>query len=488
MPQPLSRRTLLRGAAGAVMGLPHLDAMGPFAARALGATGANAANKLPVRMAVLYMANGVNTEAWAPRTAGPLTELSPTLAPLAQHKDDLLVLSELWNAGSVGGDGHYVKTAGLLTGTTITKTTGRDLRSGGVSMDQHAAQRVGRDPPLPSLELGIEPVTNFVDSNVGYTALYGSHISWSTPTTPLAKEINPRLAFDRLFRSQGAAGSPQDDRSILDLVADDAKSLRNQVGKSDRMKLDEYFESVRAVEKRIAFNTRQRADENKLPAAALAEIEALDKRIATWADPQRQQLAKNVRKSGDHTDHVRLMLDLMVLAFWTDSTRVSTFMFGNGVSPKNFSFLDGVKGGHHEISHHKNEKAALDMYARINRWHVEQFAYMLDKMRAIREGDATLLDNSMLLFGSCMRDGNQHNPRNLPLVLAGKAGGTIKGGRHLVHKKNSPLCNLYVSMLDRVGAPVEHFADSTGPLKGLDDPTWAGDGAADYDPPAPAKK
>lgn len=488
MAHPLSRRTLLRGAAGAVMGLPLLDAMGPVTPKALAAASGTPARKLPVRMAVLYMANGVNTEAWAPKTAGPLTELSPTLQPLAKHKDDLLVLSELWNAGSVGGDGHYVKTAGLLTGTTITKTTGRDLRSGGVSVDQLAAQRVGRDTPLPSLELGIEPVTNFVDNNVGYTALYGSHISWSTPTTPLAKEINPRLAFDRLFRSQGAAGSPADDRSILDLVADDAKSLRNQVGKADRMKLDEYFESVRAVEKRIEFNTRQRAEENKLPPAALAEIEALDKRIATWADPQRQQLAKNVRKSGDHTDHVRLMLDLMVLAFWTDSTRVSTFMFGNGVSPKNFSFLDGVKGGHHEISHHKNEKATLDMYARINRWHVEQFAYMLDKMRAIREGDATLLDNSMLLFGSCMRDGNQHNPRNLPLVLAGKAGGTIKGGRHLVHKKNSPLCNLYVSMLDRVGAPVEHFADSTGPLKGLDDPTWAGDGAADYDPPAPAKK
>jgi hypothetical protein len=361
-------------------------------------------------------------------------------------------------------------------------------RAGGVSVDQLAAQTAGRETPLPSLELGIEPVTNFVDDNVGYTALYGSHIAWCTPATPLAKEINPRLAFDRLFRSTGQAGSPDDDRSILDLVADDAKSLRNQVGKSDRMKLDEYFDSVRAVEKRIAFNNRQRAEENKLPATALAEIEALDKRIATWADPQRQRLARGVRNSGDHTDHVRLMLDLMVLAFWTDSTRVSTFMFGNGVSPKNFSWLEGVKGGHHEISHHKNEKAALDMYARINRWHVQQFAYMLDRMSAIREGEGTLLDNSMMLFGSCMRDGNQHNPRNLPLVLAGKAGGTIKGGRHIASKKNSPLCNLYVSMLDRMGTPVKHFGDSTGPMKGLDDPTFAGDGAADYSPTPTPKK
>jgi hypothetical protein len=152
-------------------------------------------------------------------------------------------------------------------------------------------------------------------------------------------------------------------------------------------------------------------------------------------------------------------------------------MFGNAVSPKNFSWLDGVKGGHHEISHHKNDKAALDMYARINRWHVSQFAYMLDKMSAIKEGDQTLLDNSMLLFGSCMRDGNSHNPHNLPLVLAGKAGGTIRGGRHLVHKKNTPLCNLYVSMLERMGTPVPQFGDSTGALKGLDDPNWAGDAA-----------
>jgi hypothetical protein len=463
---------MLRGAAGAIMGLPLLDAMTSIAS----AASLGGAKKLPVRMAVLYMANGVNVDQWGPKGAGKSFELSPTLQPLAKYKDDLLVLTELWNAGSVGGDGHYVKTAGFLTGTTITKTTGKDLRAGGVSMDQLAAQSTGKETPLPSLELGIEPVTNFVDDNVGYTALYGSHIAWSTPTTPLAKEINPRLAFDRLFRTGATGSSPQDDRSILDLVADDANSLRNKVGRSDRLKLDEYFDSVRAVEKRIAFNAKQRAEENKLSPTALAEIEALDKRISAWNNPERQKLARGVRNSGDHGEHVRLMLDLMVLAFWTDSTRVSTFMFGNGVSPKNFSWLDGVKGGHHEISHHKNDKAALDMYARINRWHVEQFKYMLDTMAAIREGDGTLLDNSMLLFGSCMRDGNSHNPRNLPLVLAGKAGGTIQGGRHLVHKKNTPLCNLFVSLLDRMGTPVKQFGDSTGPLKGLDDPTWAGDG------------
>ncbi len=466
----ISRRTMLRGAAGAIMGLPLLDAMTP-SARAAATSKATSAT----RLAVLYFANGVNADAWTPKGAGRDFELSPSLTPLAQFKNDILVFTELMNQGSIGGDGHYVKTAGFLTGTTITKTTGKDLRSGGVSMDQLAAQRVGRETPLPSLELGIEPVTNFVDNNVGYTALYGSHIAWATPTTPISKEINPRLAFDRLFRSSGTS-SPQDDRSILDLVADDAKSLRANVGHNDQVKLDEYFDAVRAVEKRIEFNTRARGEENGVRPEALAEIEALDKRIAAWGDsPQRDKMIKNVRRSGDHTEHVRLMLDLMVLAFWTDTTRVSTFMFGNAVSPKNFSFLDGVKGGHHEISHHKNDKNTLAMYQRINQWHVEQYAYMLAKLAAIKEGERSLLENSMILFGSGMRDGNSHNPRNLPLVLAGKAGGAIKPGRHLVFKKNTPLCNLYCAMLDRMGAPVKHFGDSTEIMKGLDDPTYAGD-------------
>src|SRR5688500_13340740 len=232
----ISRRTVLRGAAGALVGLPLLEAMSPMA-RAAANTAVGAAKRTaPPRLAVLYFANGVNSEAWAPKGAGKGFELSPTLSPLAKFKDDILVFTELMNQGSIGGDGHYVKTAGFLTGTTITKTTGKDLRSGGVAMDPLAAQRIGRETPLPSLELGIEPVTNFVDNNVGYTALYGSHVAWATPTTPLSKEINPRLAFDRLFRASGTGGaSPQDDRSILDLVADDAKSLRSKVGRTDQM-------------------------------------------------------------------------------------------------------------------------------------------------------------------------------------------------------------------------------------------------------------
>jgi hypothetical protein len=477
-PWQISRRTMLRGV-GAIMALPLLEAMGDaagaFSAKStLAQPGTAPDSAFPVRMAVLYMPNGVNENAWTPSGAGKGFELSPTLAPLADLKNEVLVLSELMNVGSIGGDGHYVKTAGFLTGTTITKTTGKDLRSGGTSMDQVAAQRLGRLTPLPSLELGIDPVTTGIDTNVGYTRLYGSHISWSTPTTPVAKEINPRLAFDRLFRPGKAAESAADDRSVLDLVAEDANSLRAKVGQADRLKLDEYLESVRAVEKRIDYNTKERAKQSEVTPETLLEIEALDKRIQLWANHPDRGRQTSLRQAGDFTEHVRLMLDLMVLSFWSDATRVSTFMFGNAVSPRNFSFLDGVKGGHHQISHHKNEKDALEQYQRINLWHVQQYAYMLEKMRRIREGDGTLLDHSMVLFGSGMRDGNRHDPKNLPVVLAGRAGGGIKPGRHVVYEKKTPLCNLYASMLDCMGTPVKQFGDSTDKLAGLEDPEFAG--------------
>ena len=478
----VSRRTVLRGL-GAAISLPLLESLAPRAAAAI-ASPATPAPVKPVRMAVLYMPNGVNVGAWTPRGVGQCFELSPTLSPLNPVKNDILVFSELMNASAVGGDGHYVKTGGFLTGTTITKTTGKDIRSGAVSMDQLAAQRIGKLTPLPSLELGIDPVTGGIDNNVGYTRLYGSHISWATPTTPAGKEINPQLAFDRMFRSSPRAEG--DNRSVLDLVVQDAGALRSKVGGADKAKLDEYLESVRAVEKRIEFNNRQRAEEEKLSPQQLLEIEGLERRIALFmADPERAKrfaAGEGGRRRGggrngsnsDFSEHVRLMLDLMVLAFWSDTTRVATFMFGNAVSPRNFSFLPGVRGGHHELSHHKNQQPSLEQYQKINQWHVEQYAYMLAKMKGIKEGDGTLLDNSMVLFGSGMSDGNSHNPRNLPLVLAGRGGGAFATGRHVAYEKKTPLCNLYTAMLERVGAPVDRFGDSTGKLKGLDDKAFAG--------------
>ena len=259
---------------GVVMGLPLLEAMKPLGLLA-GPVAANAPKKFPVRMAFLYMANGVNPHTWAPKGTGSQFELSEAMQPLAAFQKDLLVLQQLWNAGTNTGDGHYVKTAAWLTGTTITKTTGSNLRSGGVSIDQIAAQRIGNLTPLPSLELGIEPVTTGVDTNVGYTRLYGSHISWSTPTTPVAKEIYPRLAFDRLFRStlKEGHGISTADASVLDAVRGDAKRLQARVGARDREKLDEYFESVRAVERRIEFDAKRRAEEYDGDSLARREID-----------------------------------------------------------------------------------------------------------------------------------------------------------------------------------------------------------------------
>jgi hypothetical protein len=460
----ISRRTMLKGI-GAMLSLPLLEAMQPWPS-----LGKTSAARRPVRLAVLYMPNGVNPHAWTPKSSGPDFELSPILQPLSNVKQKILVLTELMNAATDTGDGHYVKTAAFLTGTTITRTTGSDLRCGAISMDQVAAQRIGNLTPLPSLELGIEPVTTGVDTNVGYTRLYGAHIAWNTPTTPLAKEIDPQLAFDRLFRmpsSSGKTGSP--DRSVVDLVMEDAKRLQARVGKADRQKLDEYLEAVRAVERRIEFDAQRKSAEYTADPLVQKEIAKLGARIKSfYADP-----AQASERSGDHIEHVRLMLDLMVLAFWSDSTRISTFMFGNAVSNKNFSFLEGVKGAHHEMSHHENKPDKLDQYQRINTWHLAQTAYMLEKMDRIQEGESTLLDNSMVLFGAGMRDGNAHNPHNLPLVLAGRAGGTLVSGRHLTYSKNTPLCNLYQSMLRRVGAPVDRFSDSTGELAGLEDPSFS---------------
>ena len=465
----ISRRTMLKGV-GAMMSLPLLEAMKPLSALARGPS--VSAAKPPVRMAVIYMPNGVNPAAWLPQGTGKDFELSPTLQPLAKLKEQVLVLTELWNAASDTGDGHYVKTGGFLTGTTITRTTASNLCSGGISIDQLAAQRIGNLTPLPSLELGIEPVTTGVDIAVGFTRLYGAHISWSTPTTPLAKEINPQLAFDRLFRStlRGNPRVSRGDQSVLDQVRGDAQRLRSRVGVADQRKLDEYFDSVRAVEKRIEFEARRKAEEYNTDPLARKAIEKLGGRIKNYyADPARAS-----ERSGNHVEHVRLMLDLMVLAFWTDSTRVSTFMTGNAVSNKNFSFLEGVSGAHHQTSHHENKPDKLEEYKRINTWHIEQLAYFLEKLQSIKEGQGSLLDNSMVLFGAGMRDGNKHDPHNLPLLLAGRGGGTIASGRHLVFEKKTPLCNLYRSMLARMGTPVEHLADSTGELVGLADPDFKG--------------
>jgi hypothetical protein len=395
------------------------------------------------------MPNGVNVSAWYPKGTGREFELSATLEPLAGLQDQILVLSNLWNEAAKAGDGHYVKESSILTCATIRKTPGADLANG-TSVDQLAAQKAGNRTPLPSLELGITPVAVGVDLAVGYTRIYGSHISWSDPATPLARELNPRAVYERLYRA--ASGQQEDaaklDTLLLDRVLGDAKRLRSEVGAADALRLDEYLSVMRSLEQRV-----QRA--------ATGEKKTWKPRV-----PLRPEAAPP-EQPGNHEEHCRLMLDMIAVAFQSDTTRISTFMFGNAVSNVSFRFLEGVNSGHHDTSHHANNADKLREYQIINRWHVAQYAYLLRKLQSMKEGDSTVLDNSMILFASALSDGNSHNPHKLPVVLGGRAGGRIDAGQHRMYTEDTPLSNLYVSMLDAFGTPVERFGDSTGPLPGV---------------------
>jgi hypothetical protein len=454
----IPRRTFLRGA-GAVLGLPLLDAMGRVMDEASpsAAAGTKTAKEVqaPVRMACIYFPNGVWEKNWFPEQAGRDFTLPFSLEPLEKHRNDLLIFSGLDKQHSHGGDGHYAKTANFLTGMPVRKTPGKDISVGGVSIDQLCAQQIGHLTPLPSMELGIDPVISGIDSNVGYTRLYGCYISWRSPSQPVAREINPRLAYERLFSvlranrvSEKDRRRQEDKRALLDLVLDDAQQLRRRLGRDDQNKLDEYLDSVRDVERRLDFFSKPdpRAWH---PDAQLGEDDVAAPKSAP----------------GDHQEHVRLMLDFIALAFQTDSTRISSFMFANDVSGKNFGkLIPGTGGSHHEFSHHQSKPEKYEPYSKINRWHAGQLAYLLDKLRAVREGERTLLDNSLIFFGSSFSDGNRHDPSNLPILLAGRGGGKLDTGRHIASPKKTPLCNLYVPMLECMGTPVESFGDSNGAL------------------------
>jgi Protein of unknown function (DUF1552) len=441
--QAIPRRTMLRGA-GVLLGLPLLEAMIPR--RSLAAVPA----QVPKRLAVLYMPNGVHPGAWTPLGQGRDFVLSPTLLPLQDLRNEILVLTNLWHKNSDFGDGHYVKTSGFLTGTTIQKTAGYDLNCHGVSLDQVVAKQIGTGTPLPSLELGAEPVRTGVDATVGYTQLYGGHIAWSAPTIPLAKEIDPKLAWERIVR----ATSPDHETtrrtaSILDCVLDDAHQLRRSLGTQDQGKLDEYLQSVHQLETQVGRFDDTTSEQWRAQGGINPNVKP------DWL-PEGPPTA--------HAERVELLLDVMALAFQMDATRVCTFMFGNAVSSADFSFLDGVKGTHHDLSHHNRDAAVMAQYQKVNRWHVSQFARLLQKLKAMKEGEGTVLDNSLLLFGSGLRDGNAHDPHNLPVILAGRGGGSIPTGQHLVSRRDTPLANLYVDILRALDIPADQFADSSGPL------------------------
>lgn len=415
----LSRRALLRGT-GAALGLPFLEAMLPR----LGDP------TPPARMVFLFMPNGVLPAAWTPTEEGPDWAPTPTLAPLTAHRARTQILTGLRNKNSMEGEGHYVKTTALLSGERVRKTGGRDLRVG-TSVDQLAARATGDATRVPSLVLGLQGVRHAVD--MGYSTVYGSHISWRTPTQPATKETDPQRAFDRLFRS--ARRHPGDD-SVLDLVASETARLRRRLGGADRDKLGEYLEAVRELERR-----HERFGEN-LPERDLEQP----------ADP------------AQHEARAEWMLDLIALAIEADATRIASLMFGNAVGGTSFSFLEGVEGGHHHLSHHEKDPAKMDQYQRINRWHVERMAGLLDRLAGRRELDGDLLDRTLVFFGSGLRDGNKHDPNNLPILLAGGQALGVASGAHRRYPKHTPLCRLYVSMLRAFGLEVDAFGDAESAL------------------------
>ena len=427
----LTRRTLLRGA-GAALALPWLEAC---AAPRVGAK----PEPPPVRMAILVMPNGALPSAWKPKSDGAGGWLpSFALEPLASWRERVSVLTGLANRQSFDGDGHYAKVAPLLTGQKIRRTGGRDLWNG-VSMDQLAAQQLGARTMLPSLELGCDPIYPVED--MGYSTVYGGTIAWSAPDRPCPKQIVPQRVFDRLFRSQTLAADPSRP-SVLDVVKADADRLARRLGRRDQDKLAEYLDAVRALERRIA---------------------------AVAATPSRSGAVAEAKAPPDgvpedYATHLSLMFDLIALAFATDSTRIVTFLLANEVSGRNFAFVDGCAGSFHEFSHHEGKAEKQEPYRKINRWHVEQFAQLLQRLHVPAEGGRTLLDQSMVVLASAMSDGNAHSPHDLPVLLAGGGGGTLPQGRLLASPKDTPLCSLWLAMLQRFGVAATRFGDAERPL------------------------
>ena len=440
----LSRRTVLRGL-GTMIALPWLESMGSLTAWAAGTPGKKTA---PNRMAFLYVPNGKDMANWTPSAEGALGELPPILSALAPVKNDLLVLTGLTSdparAPGDGGGDHARAMASFLTGAQPRKTDGTDIRAA-ISVDQLAAARVGEQTRLPSLEIGCEASAMAGNCDSGYSCVYSSTMSWKTPTQPLPKEVNPKMVFERLFGSQGSverAHRYTSRKSILDFIRDDTRALATKISYTDRQKLGEYFTSIREVEQRM----------DRL--AQLPPITAPGGVAAPQGVP------------GDYAEHLRLMCDMLVLAFQADVTRICTFVLANEGSNKNYPSL-GVREGHHELSHHGHDAEKIRKVREINKFHVAQLAYLLQKLKSIREGDGTLLDHCMIAYGSGNSDGDRHNHDDLPVLLAGRGGGTIKTGRHIRVGKETPVANLWCSMLDRMDVRIPFVGDSTGTLTAL---------------------
>lgn len=441
----ISRRTVLHGM-GTAMALPLLEGMMPLTALA------QSAKPQAKRMAFLFVPNGVNMADWTPATTGKDFALPYLLEPFKEIRDSISILTGLTqDKARANGDGpgdHARSAAAWLTGCQPRKTSGANIKAG-ISVDQVAARAIGRQTKFPSLELGCERGGMAGDCDSGYSCAYSSSISWHSEATPVAKEIDPRLVFERLFGVTDPNESAESryrrkvyNQSILDFVQEDATRLKKQLGQQDQRKLDEYFAGVRDIERRLAWQ---------------------------------EKASKEVRLSGlnipagvpkDYDEHIRLMGDMMILAFQADLTRVCTFMFANEGSNRSYRQIN-IAEGHHELSHHGRQQDKLEKIRAINRFHTEQLAYILKKMQSIKEGDGTLLSNSLIVYGSGISDGDRHNHDDLPILLAGLGGGTVRTGQHIKYANNTPMNNLFLAMLERAGVRAETIGDSTGKLQPL---------------------
>ena len=434
----IPRRTVLRGL-GAALALPLLDGMVP----ALTAQALTAAKPIN-RFGVMYIVNGMIMEQWTPKEEGAGYELTPTLAALAAHRDRFSVLTGLACVPSPGRPGGAHAKASTRFLTDVSPPTSETWLDAGVSVDQILAQEAGRHTQLASLELAIESGETAGACDVGFACAYTNTVSWRSANTPLPTENNPRVVFERLFGDSGSTDPKarrariRQDKSVLDSVIEEAASLRRSLGPGDGVKLVEYLDAIRDVERRI-----QRAEEQSGRELPLVDHPA------------------GAPDSFD--DHVKLMCDLQVLAYQADLTRVVTFMLGREFSGVTYPQI-GVPDAHHPITHHQQEPEKIVKVAKINAYQVTKFAYLLDRLSATPDGDGTLLDHATLIYGTGMGDCNAHDPRNIPVLLAGGGAGHLKGGRHIRYPKETPLANLHLTLLDKLGVNLERIGDSTGRL------------------------
>lgn len=449
-PENLSRRHFLRGM-GTCLALPAFASLTPaglLAAEARAGKLATTATGAPLRSAFIFFPNGAIPSAWWPEGEGQEFKMGATLQPLESWRKDIQVLGELDHKCAVGGPdggGDHARGNGVfLTGVRLNKSA-TDIRAG-VSIDQVMARQVGHLTRFPSLELTCSSVRKTAACDSGYSCAYQYNISWASPSVPMTPEANPRLVFERMFgagapgeRAELAKRRQHDQRSVLDFVMEDARAMQRRVGARDKEKLDQYLTSVREIETRI-----QKAE-----------------RFGQVKDPG---LETPAGIPVEHGDYVQLMYDMLVLAFQTDSTRVATMVLGHDGDNRSFSHL-GIPEGHHDLSHHQNKEDRIAKVARIDQWYAEQFAKFLQKLKATKDVDGkSLLDNSMIVYGSGNADGNRHTHSNLPLILAGAGGGTVTPGRYQKHG-SKPATNLFLSMADRMGVQgLERFGDSTGRL------------------------